>query len=783
MTAIAASTAAPPAGSRALRIAAAALPFAAALLYAAIVAGPGVPALRHDWSWPSDRAGVIDLLTRSLSAWDPRGIGSSNLYLNDYIISLPAALCVLAFGAHAGLFVFSAAIAAACTLGAAALARSLGAGPWGRAAVAAIALFNPWVYAQTVAGHAYMILAFGALVWLTAECLRERTRPIAAALLVVLTLQQLQFFIAAVALAIGLAVKRRGVLPLGTAAIVSAPFFLSVAAELPAFSAVPYALAWTAGQSVAPADAFALTGYFAGYTQSVDQLARPVMWAVLVLALSGFASIARARRTLAFVALAASALVAAMGLRGPLAALEGFAMTSLPPARIFRELFDLLGFAAIGYCAGVAAAARRGAGAVAAGVAGCALAAAWLVWSPWAYWVPSASIPSAAIDAPPSTRFALFPAFQPLTRGDGAGSGLDPDATIRATGVYPVNTPFSAYPVDSALAAYEQRGDAGPLSDLGVSLLVRRAWLRSDDAALASQRAIAGTVVHADPAAPGIERLTPAPLLSLDGPPQTCGVCTSLGGAGVFFGDVAGMRARTAPAAWAAYPRVVHVPARTSDVRAAAGWVDARLAFAADPELGQPFGGVMTTSPQALLPVDGGLDALVSVRGRLVTSDGSVIASTTDGYRWVALRPDARAVRCVGLCVVALEAPGALAFPAEVPGPASRAPLALREYAPWLGRALVPAGGPTLLHYDVAYDRGWLAFGGGVLTHVRIDAVTNGWLLPARASSGSVTIVHWPSAIAALFEIAGFVWTAALAILLLRPLSRGHDEAARERRA
>lgn len=771
--------------SRAARVVAAALPFVAALLYAAIVAGPGVPALRHDWSWPAGRAELGDLLARSLSAWDPRGIGSPNLYVNDFAIALGVALCVFVFGSHLGLFAFATAIAAVCAYGAASLARTVGAGLWGRAGVAAIALFNPWVYTQTVAGHTYMILAFGALTWLAAECLRKSPRPLVAAVLVVLTLQQLQFFIAAILLAAVLAVRNRTYLPLVTAIVVSAPLVTSVAAETHAYRSVPYAIAWTASQSVAPANALALTGYFAGYSQSVDRLDIPLVTALFVIAIIGFASIARSRRAAAFVAVTACALVAAMGLRGPAGALEGFAMSSVPATRIFRELYDLLGFAAIGYCAGLGAASRRAAGATAACIGGCTLAASWLIWSPWAYWVPVQAIPPASIDAPASSRFALLPAFQPLMRVDGSGSGLDPDATIRAGAVDPVNSPLSSFPVDAALAAFEQRHDSEPLAALGVSLVVERPWLKSDDDALAAQRALPTRVSAADPPlTTRVDRIAAAPLLSLDALPATCTVCASSAADAVFFGDVAGMRGATIPQVWAAYPRVISVAAQTGGVRADQGWVDARLAFAADPDLGQPFGGAVTTASGPILPLTPSAHALVFVRGRIASPSGDVIATTTRGYEWVWIPPGVRGVRCEGLCVVALEAP-------FVPAPSLRAAsteqaeaLTLRAFFPWLGSVEIPAGQASFLRYLVAFDRGWLAIGpDGPFEHVPVDGVTNGWLLPARATRQTVTIIEWPSAVAALFEVVGLVWALYLIALLPRSLAGRHDETARERRA
>ena len=770
-----------PLNLRAWRSPAIALPVVAAICFAVIVALPGVPALRHDWAWPASRSDLADLFARSLSGWDPRGIGGANLYLNDYAIGALIGALVFVLGSHAALFAFLAGIGLLCAFGGAAVARRFGADAWGQGGAALVAVFNPWVYTEIVAGHTYMVLAYGALACLIAECLAPRPRPLMAALLALCTVQQLQFFIAAAAIAVAVAVVRRMVLPLAALLVAGAPLAWMVATEDGSFARVPYTLAWESSQSVPLWNAPLLTGYYAGYTQGLDSVDRWIMCAVALLAAAGLLSIARSRRGGVFLAGTIVMVAMAAGLRGPLAPVVRWALEAIPPAHAFRELFDLLGFAAIGYCAGIGAAGRRAAAFVALGAGAC-LAISWLVWSPWRWWVPLDRIAVTHVDAAPGTRFALLPAFQPMSLVAGGGSGIDPDATLRADAVAPINTLEPSYPADAALALFERRADATMLEALGVSSVIARPYFTSDAVALGAQRAL--------PATGGASQATTmtlqaAPMLALLPPPSTCSVCRNVGAGAVFFGDVAGMQGAMMPQAWSRYPQTVEIRPPRETFDASAAWVDARLAFAADPSLAQAFGGAVTSQSATPLPVRPGMDALVDVRGRLTSDDGALVSRTTDGYAWVPLGPHVDALRCYGVCAVALEASGAQRFPRETGAAAPATAVTVVFLSPWLARASLPAGPAATLRLNAAFDRGWILLSGGIpsASHVRLDGALNAWLLPARSSTTPIALLQWPSAVAAIFEAIGLAWILALIVRWSAALARGHDEAAGERRA
>ncbi|HXW76475.1 MAG TPA: hypothetical protein VEJ20_03605 [Candidatus Eremiobacteraceae bacterium] len=756
-----------------------AIPWLAGPAFAAIVAWHGIPALRQDWIWPRDRGDAFDLFVRSTSGWDPRGIGSPNLYVNDYLIGAALAGLTAVLGAHGALVVFMLAVGAACALGGGALATTLGAPPAGRAAVALFAVFNPWAYTETVAGHTYMLLAYGATMGLVAELFRSRPRPLVAALLALATLQQLQFFAVALLLVAIVGVRSRSWLPLLTALAVASPFIAGVALDLGSYRGVPYTLAWESSQSVEPLKALQLSGYFAGYASMIDYLDRWLMVALIAIALIGFALRRRAMPVLAIGLVTVACVAMACGLKGPLAGFERFAVNAIPAWAAFRELYDLLGFAAVGYAVGIACAtAGSWPTRAAALAASAALALAWLIWSPWLWWMPSAGLPPVAVEAAPGTRYALAPAFQPLDF-EGSGSGLDPDARIMPGDVDPLNVTTPVYPVDAALAHFMRDQSTDALSALGVSEVIVRPALSSDAAALAKQMPlppVAGVAVSVRSVA-----VKPAPAVWLGFAPPVCTVCAHVGEGDVFFGDAAGLEGDGIPASWSSYRAVTTVRAPTTGVDAGAGWVDARLAFAADPDLAQAFGGALTTSSVAF-PIDTSLgdEALVFVRGVLLSQNGDVLARSTNGYAWIETPRSVSAVRCSGLCVVAAQGDPPAGLAAEGPlalgVPAENA----RSWTPWLWSVDMPLGTPEMLCLNVAYDERWRALvDEGTATHLRIDAAVNGWFFGPRRTTQTVWLVQSAAAVQAVLELFGALWAIAVSFGALFSAARASRPASR----
>jgi hypothetical protein len=241
------------------------------------------------------------------------------------------------------------------------------------------------------------------------------------------------------------------------------------------------------------------------------------------------------------------------------------------------------------------------------------------------------------------------------------------------------------------------------------------------------------------------------PLISIEQLPDAPSLVPHLGNGAIFFADAPG----GAP---------IRVPeASNASLDARTGWVDVRLGTIAHPEFASPLGGAYTEG-RDLLPVESGERfALAAVAGRLMTSDARDVArAPRPRYAWTELPQGTTALRCEGRCSVA-------AFARQLPSVARDA--VVRERAvgatmpmPWLIVAGVAADGPALLRLNERYDPAWWALSGTAwLTHVRVDAVSNGWIVPARAA-GHVFIIDAVAAAQAGAEIAGAAWTIALMV-------------------
>jgi hypothetical protein len=687
------------------------------------------PVLRQDWA-PTGFGWAW-----AFEGWWRSGIGGARAYPDGYLLTLPAALGTALFGTSVVALLIVLAIGVLCAFGARAVVLDLGAGEVCASASALFAVLNPWVYTELVAGHTPMLLAYGATIWFVREILRAEPRPAMLVASALLTLQQLQFFVVCVLLLAILSVARRRWRELAIVAVASLPIAIGIAGDRGSLGSIPFVLGWERNQSVAPIEAVQLNGYFERYADGFHGFFGIAAWSTFALALA--AIVARPSwKILAVAAATAAALLFAMGELGPLRPLFTWAVEHVRALGLFRELYDVLGFAAIGYVVLVAATCARWRAAAWAWLAVVLLfPVVWIAAPPSHFWVASSALPKIRVDGEKNARFALVPAFQPISF-DGRGSGSDPDAYDRANDVTPLNGYFAPYPIDAALSGFLLHGETRPLEALSVATVIERPWLQSDIAALEQQWAL--------PFA-GFPSARRARVLHLRAFPELALLPLP--------------EAQTASAA-----DIGAVTAPNVHVHADRGWVDARLAFAERPDIAQPFGGALTTDARATLRVRSGVAALVFVRGTLRSSDGRAIATTTRGYRWVSIPSTVSAVRCVGLCVVAAQGEPQ-PIPSFASAPRGRS-VDFDQVLPWLAVATVAPGSPAMLRYNVAYDRHWAAYLGGVrLTHARLEGIVNGWMLPARTSPQQLVVVHLVSAAQFLAEILAIALIAIAAIV------------------
>jgi hypothetical protein len=717
---------------------------AAALTFAAFVVAKGTPTLRHDWNWPIDRLAIPSFFNESIGGWLPVGFGLANAHPTTYLIALPLVGLMWIAGPLIALAAFAFVTGYCCMRAAADVASQ-----WGNAAPAAIgaglfALFNPWVYNEVVAGHLVMVLAYGGLIGLLAEMTRGRgASPVRLALWLALIEAQLQFFIvAAGALVVFALVTKKWLAPVA-GVLVALPSIVGLFAERGALVQTPYSVQWQANQSLSPIALLSLGGYFPGYADRLGLAAQVAIWTLCAFALAGVVAARRLRAVRWAAAAAGLVYLCALGVHGPLDAAYEWTVRSIPESGVFRELYDFGGvFAALLIALATALTARAKALGYVAFIAGAVLPVAWLIHPPSDLWVAAQSYPHPAIAAPPFSRVALLPAFQPLQLRTGAGDGADPDAIAYPGEVAALNDYLPAYPVDMALARYARDGDADALRALGVSRIVARPWLVSRSNGEIGLAASSLGVPRPSSATQSSQNLAgAAPLISACERARIVALVDRLDPCDMFFGDAPG------------YPAVTPLHGPSDSIDPSASWIDARLAFARAPALAQGIGGVLTQSTLAN-PVTPGAWLLSYVRGRLTGSDGQTLAASRGSFTWISIPPNVDSVSCQGLCELVAESRFFPAIPLRQSVARTRA-LPFEQLAPWLYRVHGAAGSARLVRLNERYDPGWMALRAWhVLPHVRLALAANGWILTDR-SSGDVLLVQITAFVQQIAELVG----------------------------
>jgi hypothetical protein len=747
------------------------LAIAVAVAFAAFVAAKGIPTLRHDWNWPIDRLAEPSFLSDSIEGWLSTGFGTPNAHPTTYLIALPLGLTMWLFGPLAALVVLAAAIGFLCMRSAAAATSHWGSAAPAAAGIGLFALFNPWVYNEVVAGHLVMVLAYGGLIGMSAEMLcGRRASSVRLALWVALIAAQLQFFIIAMIALTAFAIGTRKWLPVAAGVLVALPSIVGLIAEGATLEHIPYGMEWQTNQSVAPFALLGLGGYFPGYADRLGIVASVATWIMLALALGGAVVMRRSRAMIWMLAVAVFVYVVALGVHGPFAAAYAWTVRNVPESGVFRELYDLGGIFAVlvALLASAAAARLRIVGYVAL-AAGIALPLTWLVHPPSDLWIGSTSYPHPAVPAPPFTRIALLPAFQPLGLISGGGDGADPDAHAYPDRVSTLNEYLPTYPVDMALARYEQSGDVGALRGLGVVDVVNRPWMVS--------RTRGGVGLAASSLAPKPPRFVPPPVLSIsDAVPlisecdgsQTVAFSEKVGPCDIFFGDTEG------------YAPVRTIVAPTDSIHPRTAWIDARLAFAEMPALAQGLGGALTQSNIPFGVESGWL--LAYVRGELDANGHRTLMRSNGAFRWLPIPNTITSVQCVGLCELVAQTSNVpwltYRMYSKLPFSERTRALEFRELRPWFYIVRRETESAALLNrvlrLNERYDPGWIAIEAGrILPHVRVDLAVNGWLL--GDATENVILVQAVALLQLIAEVIGILCV----IYLLKALARAPTKRAR----
>lgn len=701
--------------------AAAAIPF---FIFIAVGTHLGIPMLRHDWDIPSTSTGWHAFIINQTSGWSTTGIGAPRPYPTLFLLAPLLAAVGLAFGSVSALSVFLAAIASAYLYSGIRIGERL-IGQWYGLALGTGLLFSPWIYEKIVAGHLTMMLAVGLCGVIAGESISERPRTKVLLLCGYIAAFQIQFAFLAIVVAAAARWSRHTIGPTVIGASLSLlPSFVGIISSTRTLSAIPYTLAWQLNNSVSPGSALLLDGYSPHYTSGSGEPALDIATGLLAsLALIGIIIGLRRKSTRGITIRTAVAcmllILYATGLRGPIGPLYLLSLR-FKPFLLFRELFDLLGVAAIFYAilAAIALNALPRLRIVLPAIAA-TLCIAWLAAPPWHWWISSSSVPRLTVSAAlPNHRFALIPWQQPM-RFRGAGAGTDPDLYMRPHNVTPLNEYSPSYPADVALSEYVHDGRVRPLEALSVSEIYVRPYLATDDKTL--NVAVPRTRIQSTDYRTPRHHLTAFPELSLTTTPKNSAVPLPFEQPYLFDN---GSEARL-------LTDILPVTASDANSNARSSWIYAPLIYPQYPEVGNAIGGAFTISAHAALavPVPVPHAALIFVHGALLGQ--GLTRSTKQGWQWIALNGSTQ-LYCRGECLVAAWQRRPVSATSHLPF-ANVSPLSVpfRAVLPYILTGNVPEHSPrrSLLLFRSRYNSAW-ALIGVPNKHLIVSMIFNGFQIP-----------------------------------------------------
>lgn len=720
----------------------------AVLAFVAFTTAVGVPALRHDWSFPTTHTAAIPYFADALSTWHSGGLGEPVAYPNQYLYFAVMLVLAALLPPTLLLAIILTGVAVTCAV---ALRMLLGGAlsPWTAPALLTITLFNSWTYNELVAGHVTMLVAFAGTLLLAACMISRERREWVFLLAVLLIAQQIQFYVVSIiALAVWAIVTRKW-LPFTVGALLGVPTFVGITFGYDELAQIPYTLAWQRGQSVQAVDAIVLSGYYANYDQILQPLAKVCAGGLAIAALFGFLENYRSIAARMTFGTSVLFLLIALGTNGPFPGLYEYAVLHVKASGLFRELYDLLGYVLVGYVLLSALHALRSAKSTAILLLiAVGMFTTWCFAPPSRYWVAGARLPSLEVRANEHTRYAVMPAFQPLSY-ENRGSGPDPDLYGRPQDVEPINQYLPDYPAVSALSRYVFLNDTSLLRGLSVSRIYARRGFCSDVSTLRGQFTDVLNRQNLCGIKDSVTMLNALPELSLESDFNIASLTQNVGAGNILVSDAASDG--LAPNVLTIVPQ-----ASNDSIDSRKDWITASLAFLSHPEIGQSYGGVYTSSRRRL-SIRGGMYALAYVKGKLLDGKNDALLASKPVFQWIFLSQNVDSVRCVGSCAIAVLSDNANAYPINPPAREYRA-LDFRRITPWLITAIVP---PMQIHnvlrFNERYSPWWrVATATGkttALMHVRIDGAVNGWVTKAPYIGGRLFLVEMRSFVEQLAEL------------------------------
>lgn len=710
------------------------------------VLGRGLPALRHDWRFPAEPGPLEQVIVNYTAGWLPTGLGEPQPYPTFYLLAgilwpievvvrSPVAFVAIIIAASVGL------ISSAAWR----VSTALKAPPVAAAAIAAFAVLNPWVFAKYVAGHVYMVATYGIALAIVGELLSGRRSRARLILFCGLLISQLQFYLLLAPVLMVWSIKNREWKVAAALVAAAVPIVVGIAGNWSDLHRTLFFLPWQEGQSVPIAQGLQLRGYSFGYAGAFSVVSAASVMLLCICGL-GLRRAVQNRVALAVVILGGASLILASGTRGPIGPIYKFAVTHIVAIGVFRELYDIIAFVAIGCVVLLAIGLRRrGWLSYAALASALALGVPWVMHPAFSFFVPATSVPNIDFPTGASTRIALLPAFQPLTLS-GRGSGYDPNSYVVPGRAVPVNQFYPEYPVNFALSRAEQ-GNYAALAALSVSRVYFRDYLQSDTRALKYQ--LSGTPPPIAFEASTSRSINPYPLAAIvkEPPPLTL-LGLRPGDYDRFFGDALPGDAASIKKA-AASIAIPQADMTTTDARH--GWIDVRLVALSKPFLQNPYGGVYTESP-AVLSVPRRTSLLAWTSRRIIDRYGHTVAKVSNTLHWVSAEAAASPLKCEGQCAVVMSADVPASLPLVHRSRNARA-LKIREITPWLYTVKLPPGAFGTLRFSERFDRSWTAGFPWGLQHLRISGIFNGWVLPAQRNGGVLYLYERVAALQCALEL------------------------------
>lgn len=333
-----------------------------------IIFGEGVPALRHDWSWPTSDYHFAHWLRSYLTTWTSNSLGAPSVYPTLWADILALQMIGTILGREMTLKCFLLAMEMAAAYGVYAASRAVGARPLPAFVAGTVYVTCPVLFNKIIAGHYLYWIAFAMLPYFIFLAVAMDGRGVSARRRVGLTvlggllllfasgqIQMLLFVPAILFSFVAIAKHRRrlaahaaGVTLIGAAAQCYSLLSLYKEQANPALGSARATLQWASDLSVKPEDAIRLSGYITRYFADAlhagtsEHIRLALLVIPLTIAVVGVRFASTDRFVAYFEALAMSGLIVSMGLNPPFGTVMKWLFENYAAFTVLREFYHVM---------------------------------------------------------------------------------------------------------------------------------------------------------------------------------------------------------------------------------------------------------------------------------------------------------------------------------------------------------------------------------------------------------------------------------------------------------